>query len=330
MDSIPHRDHTEAGGSRPAGQDCAPWSIAIFARNEMASLPRCLEALAAATAGAQAEVSLLLNGSTDGSEQAAPRLMREARLRGSVWSIPHADKSNAINQYLHRLRPEAGLHVFVDAYAAVKPDALRRLAARLVAEPLAMAAAAVPSSGRSAAALRADMLEYPGLHGSLFALRGSFVERLAASGLRLPLGLYRGDGLLGSFVMHDLDSASSPWRPPHIAVEPEASWTLQSLRPWSPADIRRHLRRLVQQGRGRLESGAIRHTIYPGQGRCGGFGALPERADSMILDWLAAVPEARPRLARDPFAALALRRIRRAAPPETSALEPRLVAAVPE
>ncbi|WP_052402034.1 glycosyltransferase family A protein [Muricoccus aerilatus] len=325
MDTVPQRDR---GGVATAEQDLAPWSIAVFARNEASSLGRCFEALAAATAGLRAEVSVVLNGTTDGSDSAAPALMQALGLQGRVWSIPHADKSNAINQYLRRLRPPAGLHVFVDAYAAVAPDALRRLAARLAAEPLAMAAAAVPSAGRSAAALKADMLRYPGLHGSLFALRDGFVQRLVASGLRLPVGLYRGDGLLGSFVMHDLDAAGSPWRSPLVAVVPEATWTLRPLRPWHPADLRRHWRRLVQQGRGRLERGAIRHTIYPGPGGPGGFAALPENADRMILDWLSSTPDAAPDPRRDPFAALALRRLRRAVPPAPAALEPRLVATV--
>lgn len=338
METVPAQDAVETCGASPpppgptpqeaTHQDCAPWSIAVFARNERPSLARCLPALAAATQGLHARVLLILNGTTDGADEEAPGLMRAAGLHGQVWSIPHADKSNAINQYLHRLRPAAGMHVFVDAYAAVAPDALRRLGARLAAEPLAMAAAAVPSSGRSAAALRADMLAYPGLHGSLFALRGSFVERLAASGLRLPVGLYRGDGLLGAFLMHDLDSTGTPWRPPRVAVETDATWSLRPLRPWHPADLRRHWRRLVQQGRGRLESGAIRNTIYPGRLGSGGFGALPDSADHLILDWLAAMPEAVPSPLRDPFAAMALRRIRRTAPPASAGLEPRLVATV--
>lgn len=328
MDSVPRRHLADPGGRQPAAQDCAPWSIVIFARDEAASLGRCFDALALATAGARAEVSLVLNGTSDSSQEVAPGLMRAAGLQGQVWSIQHADKSNAINQYFHRLRPAAEMHVFLDAYAAVAPDALRRLAARLAAEPLARAVAAVPSSGRSAAALRADMLQNPGLHGSLFALRESFVQRIAAAGLRLPVGLYRGDGLIGSYAMHDLDPVSSPWRPPHIAVEGGATWDLRPLRPWHPADLRRHLRRLVQQGRGRMESAAIRATIYPGKLGSGGFDSLPESADKLILNWLAATPEAVPDPRRDPFGALALRQIHRRTPPPAAALEPRLVATV--
>lgn len=328
MDSVPQRPRPGGGEGQAPAQDSAPWSVVIFARDEAASLGRCFEALSAALAGARAEVTLVLNGTSDGSEAVAPGLMRAAGLRGRVWSIPHADKSNAINQYLHRLRPAAEMHVFLDAYAAVKPDALRRLAARMAAEPLARAVAAVPSSGRSAAALRAGMLQLPGLHGSLFALRGSFVERIAAAGLRLPVGLYRGDGLIGSFAMHDLDPVSSPWRPPHIAVEGEATWLLRPLRPWHPADLRRQFRRLVQQGRGRLESAAIRATIYPGKLGRGGFDSIPASGEQLILNFLAATPEAVPDPLRDPFGAIALRRIRRAVPPAAEALEPRLVATV--
>ncbi|HEY8609795.1 MAG TPA: glycosyltransferase [Roseomonas sp.] len=296
------------------------WSAAVFARNEAASIGDCLRALARAGA---TEATVIVNGSTDGSVTVAADAMRQSGLPGRVYEIAFADKSNAINQYLHVLRPAAEMHVFTDAYAAVSPDSLRRLSARL-ADPQALAAAAVPDSGRSAAAIRQGMMASPGLHGSLFALRGDFVERLAASGLRLPLGLYRGDGLLGSFVMHDLDALGNPWGPPRIAVEPEARWKTRPLRPWRPADLRRHWHRLLQQGRGRLESAAIRHAIY-----AGGFGALPATTERLVLDWLDARPDAAPDARRDPLAAIALRRIRRAGPaPGEDALRPRLVAAV--
>ena len=297
------------------------WSVAVFGRNEAASLGDCLHALARAGEGAALEITVMLNGSTDDSVVVATRTMRAAGLRGRICTIAYPDKSNAINQYLHGLRPPASVHFCVDAYAAVAPDALRLLAARLAAEPEANAAAAVPSSGRSAAALRASMLAYPGLHGSFFALRGCFVKRLAAARLRLPLDLYRGDGLLGSFVMHDLDAADV-WTPSRVAVEPRATWTTRQLQPWRLADLQRAWRRLVRQGRGRLESRAIRNAIYSG-----GFGALPVEGNRLVLDWLGADPAARPQAWRDPFAALALRELHRPVP-RPEALLPRVAAEV--
>lgn len=295
------------------------WAAAVFARNEAPRIAACLHALARADLAAHLHVTVLLNGSTDDTGQRALRVLRDTGMRGRIYDIAQADKSNAFNQFVHRLRPAASTYFFIDGYAAVAPDALYRLDAALAARSQARAAAAVPSCGRSAAVLRRQMLAEPGLHGSLFALRGSFVERIAGLGLRLPVGLYRGDGLVGSMVLHDLDAANGGWEPRRLVVEPAATWAAPMLRPWRPGDLRRHFVRLVQQGRGRLQGAALRAVLYPG-----GFPAMPEDADAHTLRWLDAAPKTRHPLPwRDPFAALAMARMRQARP--QGDLMPRLV-----
>ena len=278
----------------------APWSAAIFARDEAPSLRACLLALARAAGDQALHVTVLLNGSRDGSAAQAVAALRESGLPGAVHAIAHADKSNAINQYLHRLHPNAETCFCLDGYVAIAPDALRLLADCLAQHPAANAAAAVPREGRSAAGLRAAMREAPGLHGSLFALRGDFVARLVAFGLRLPVGFYRGDGLLGSFALHDLDATAGGWDGRRIAVAPGASWSVPRRQ-----GLLRQWRRRMQQGRGRLQWPAIRAAIYPG-----GFAALPADADRATLAWIAADPGRRPSPLRDPFAALALARMK--------------------
>ncbi|WP_338663922.1 glycosyltransferase family A protein [Pararoseomonas sp. SCSIO 73927] len=302
----------------------AEWSAAVFGRNEAPFIAGCLRALAAAGSGRDLHVTVLLNGTTDDSAVRAAAALRGAGLRGRVFLIPQADKANALNHYIHALRPRAETGFFVDAYAAVEPDALTRLAAGLLAHPAARAAAAVPSTGRSAAALRRRMRAEPGLHGSLFALRGGFLDRIAAAGVRLPLGLYRGDGLIGSLVLHDLDTARGGWRTERLVVEERATWRAPRLNPLRWRDARRHLHRLVQQGRGRLQWTALKDALYPADGREGGFRAMPGDADRHVLEWIARAPaEREPRPWRDPFAALALRRMRSA--PPWGDLTPRLI-----
>jgi hypothetical protein len=221
-------EQAEAQVERVQPVDCA---IAVFAYNEAAYLPRCLDAVARAGQDQAMDVTVVLNGSTDASPDVAMAAMRRLGLRGRIGLIPQADKSNALNQYIHRLRVPAPLHAFVDAYAAITPDSLGLLARALRDAPEALAAAAVPSTGRSAALLRQQMQAQPGLHGSLFMLRGSFVERMAAKGLRLPLNFYRGDGLLSSMVLHDLDAHSGDWQPHRMVVEPRATWTARCCAP---------------------------------------------------------------------------------------------------
>jgi glycosyltransferase involved in cell wall biosynthesis len=293
------------------------WCAVVFARNEAAGIGACLRALARAGHGAELEVCVVLNGSTDASAAVAAEALRETRQRGRIWSIAEGDKANAINQFIHHLRPPAETCFFVDAYAAVAPDALAWLHAALAANPGAQAAAALPTRGLSARRLRRAMRRQPGLHGSLFALRGGFLDRMAAQGLRLPLGFYRGDGLIGSLVLHDLDAMGGGWREERLVLEPRATWRVTPGRPWRLADLQRHWRRLIQQGRARLQWPAVRAAIYPG-----GFTALPDDADAHVLRWVAQTAQA-PRLWRDPFAAMALARMR-GAPPRQD-LTPRLL-----
>lgn len=301
----------------PESSALGRWSVVIFARNEQAGIGRCLRSIALASAGRDVHVTMLLNGTTDGTATAAASAARRTDLTMTMFTIRFADKSNAINQFLHVLRPAAAVYFFVDAYAAVLPTALSELARALDAEPGANAAAAVPSTGRSAAALRSQMVEEHGLHGSLFALRYSFVERLVIAGLRVPIGLYRGDGLIRSFLMHDLD-AFQPWEPARVAVVPTATWQTVGLSPLRLRDAQRLWSRAVRQGQGRLESATIKSRIY-----AGGFNALGAFAGPMIREWIAEDPRARkPSVWRDPFAALALGKAERARVPIEGDLTP--------
>ncbi len=229
---------------------------------------------------------MFLNGCTDASRAVVENFAAGTRLPVAGYEIAFADKSNAWNQYIHALAPDAAAHIFIDGYAAIEPGSLAALAAGLDGAAHASAATGVPSTGRSAAAWTEMAHRCGALHGSLHALRGGFVERIRRAGLRLPIGLYRGDGLVASMVMHDLDPASERDRA-RIAVVDAATWRGPGYR---LADLPRHLRRRVNQARGRLESAAIQRIIYQG----GGFAALPPFADLMLAEYLAARPDAQP------------------------------------
>lgn len=300
---------------RPQGE--LDWSIAVFARNSADMLGPCLEGLAAATAGRKARITVLLNGNGDKSGDVVRAFARGASVDVEVQEIAFGDKSNAWNQFIHRVRPDARTYFFVDAYAVPAAGALAALDTALRNAPGASAAAAVPSSGRSAAATRASMIRTPALHGSLFALREEFVRRVAASGLRLPAGLYRGDGLIGSLVVNDLDGRTFAWKLDLIAVAPDATWTV------TPASTLRRPQqiwnRLIRQARGRMEDAAIKERTYHI-----GFEHLPRYADRMIADWIEADPATRrPSLRGDPLGWLAVRKLRPLSEPGDRALEAR-------
>lgn len=283
--------------------------------NEAATIASCLESLDANCAGVPARILLLLNGSTDGTRAIAEGLrLRHAALE--IHASRGADKANAINQYVHRLRDPGALAFFVDGYITAHAGALPAMERALAAQPHAHVASAVPVSGRSAAHMRAQLLKGGGISGNLFACTPRFLDRLVAAGLRLPLFLYRGDGLIGSMAAHDLDAMGTPWDDARLIGVAEATYAFRPLSPFRWRDVKRQLRREVRQARGALESAAVKALIYER-----GYAALPRDADTLVRDFVAAkgLPPAglKARILRH----LALRELRAAPPP---ADDPRL------
>jgi len=293
-------------------------SVNVFCRNEADRIAACIGSVADAAAGLRISLTVIVNGSTDGSAAAAAHAARAHRLAASVYTIRYGDKSNAINQSLGPLRRPAGLYVFLDGYSIISPHSFTGFAGALARAPHAVAATGVAGNGRTMKLATAETLSQGGrLHGQLHALRPDFIDRMQAAGLRLPIGLYRGDGLLGSMACHNLDPIGQPWDGHRIAGVAEATYAIPQLCPLRPADIARQWHRKVRQMRGRLENEAIRSIIYTH-----GYQGLPDDADAMIAGWLAGRRPPRVSLADRPFMALALRQIahgRRPAPADLKA-----------
>lgn len=279
------------------------WSIVVLARSEAAALARCLAAIRVAAAGQDAQVTVLLTGRAEASVAVAEGFAAAGGPRLRVFHIPHADRANAWNQYVHALRPEAAMHVFVEAHAAMAPEALRSLAAALAEHPASMAATGLPCSGPRAAAVRAGLRRGGQLHGALHALRGEFLDGIAKAGLRLPVGL--GEihpviaGLLGAGLLGE-----------GIVVAEEAGWRAAPLNWFSPQSAVRAWRRRLRQARAGFEAEAL-----------AGVEPLPETAAPLLRDWLAGRP--RP---SGFFPWLASRRLAREGTPAYGDLLPRRVA----
>ena len=294
-------------------------SVTVFCQNEAARIGACVASIAGAAEGYRIHLTVVANGSSDGSAARALQAARQASLPARVYTIPFGDKANAINQALAML-PAARLHVFADGYAVVARQALTGFFRVLDANPHAVTATGVAGNGRTMARATAETLQQGGrLHGQLHALTPGFVARISHAGLRLPVGLYRGDGLLGSMACHDLDALGKPWDGHLIAGAADAVYLIPPLSPWRRGDWQRQFRRKVRQMRGRLETAAIKSVIYRN-----GYAGLPAFADDMIAAWLDAGgrPQAGP--ADQPFMALALRQHRGFVRPDAGLLAPRL------
>jgi hypothetical protein len=286
--------------------------VTVFCHNEAQRIGACLAAIAAAGGAMRLDVTVIANGTTDSSIDRAAATMGAHRLPGRIYAISHADKANAINHAFYTLRQPARLHVFIDAYAVIAEDSFKGFATMLSSHQEAVAATGVAGNGRTMKAATEETLQKGGrLHGQLHAFRPAFLERLTAAGLRLPVGLYRGDGLLGSMACHDLDALNTPWDGHRIKGTAEAVYRIPELSPFRPRDIARQLRRMVRQMRGRMENAAVTDIIYKR-----GFAALPPSADDMVRTWLSAGGTVATTASERPFMALAIRQLHRAAPAE--------------
>jgi glycosyltransferase involved in cell wall biosynthesis len=315
MSAIPFPADQPAAAHGDARWD---WNLAVFCRNERWSIDRCIESIADASGDRRALITLIVNGSTDDSADLALAAAARRGIPIAVWTIEHGDKANAINQFIHALREPARCYFFIDAYVKISPGALAIMEASLAEHPDAVAATGVAANGRTMIRdTERTLTEGSRLHGQLHMLRADFVDRLAARRLRLPIGLYYGDGLAGSMALHDLDPLHNDWEQKRIAVNPDATYEIPMLSLFRLRDVKRQFQRKVRQMRGRLENLAIRSIVYER-----GYDGLPEYADDMVNAYLSRHGVPVVSLLDRPFQALALRQIRAARRPDPKRLEP--------
>jgi hypothetical protein len=172
--------------------------IVVLAHNEEGRIARCLNSLL--RDAPDVAVHVVVNGSRDRTADIARGIAGV-----TVHDWPEGGKSRSWSRFLlDETPPGAGMVVLVDGDAEVLPGSVEALAATLAAHPDANAAAGMPANGRRAAAYRAQMRRDHGLFGDLYALRGSFVDRMRASGIRLPDDCIGDDGLIGALAKTDL------------------------------------------------------------------------------------------------------------------------------
>lgn len=172
--------------------------VAVLAYNEERRIAGCLASLPLGELGVA--VHVVVNGTSDRTAEIA---------RGfagvQVHEYAEGGKSRSWNRFmLDTPGIEADTYVFVDGDAEVLPGSIAALAATLERHPQANAASGLPCNGRRAGVYRQSIIREHGLFGDLYALRGSFVARMRAAGIRLPDDLIGDDGLVNAMAKTDL------------------------------------------------------------------------------------------------------------------------------
>lgn len=304
----------------------SPWSVAIFAARETPEvLASCVRAALVACAGRQACVDVLINGNP-GLAEAFAGIARTLDGGGTllrVWSIAAPDKAHTWNEYVYRIWDTGGMAFFVDGYAQVRPDALAAMERRLAATPDALGVTGVPTCGRSATAIREQMLREGGIHGNLFAISAEGMDAIRAVGFRLPLGIYRTDPLIGSVLMFRLDPVNNTWDPRRIAVAADATWHVDGIEDITWKNIKSQFKRILRQAQGELENKAAREhlavrQLSPQQ--------LPLTVAELIAGWIETQPaQARALFRKRPLCAYAARKVAEPRDWSATAIAPRLV-----
>jgi len=270
------------------------FEIGVYAANEAPVLGDCILSIDRACAGHRAGITVILNGTRDRSVQMLSALRLEhAGLR--VFMLPFGDKSNAINTFYYDLRRPATVCIEVDGYARISRGSLAPMRAALFQSEKINIVSTCQATGRSAEAETRRTLAGGKCTGQFHAVRPAFIDRFVAAGLRLPLRIYWGDGLLGSMAAHDLDPIANPWDNGRVIGIREAQFEITPLSIWRWRDIQRQYRREIRQTMGRMENEAIKAIIYKD-----GYAALPIDANDMVRDWLLNNPQ-QPRSAWERF-----------------------------
>jgi hypothetical protein len=290
------------------------WSVAIIAaRESVATLSRAITAALAACQPHDAVVDVLINGNPALAQETAALAAQGAFTCGTgmlrIWSTAAGDKAHAWNQYVHDIWPGGDIVFFVDGYAEVRPDAFAALSRRLAAAPDALGVTGVPSAGRSAAATREYMLRHGGFQGNMHALSGSALDTLRKKGIRLPLGLYRTDSLIGAALLFRLAPESARWDTSRVVVAGDATWDVPGLASLTLKNIVSQAKRKLRQAQGELENRAVREHLSV---RRLPLEQLPGTAHELVNRWVSEQRGQAWRMyLRNPFCLHAAYRLRR-------------------
>ena len=266
-----------SGPARPA------WVIAVFAYNEAGRIQAALGRIAGAAGGEEVDVYVLANGCTDATAEAVKAC---ASLVSNLClvEIDLADKANAWNIFVHEVfsatrAEKITTYFFSDGDVVLEPDALSVLASALAEVPSAQAAGGMPATGRDRDAWRERMVINGMLAGSLYALRGSFVQRLRYRDVRMPVGLIGEDFFVSWLVATDVGQRDRPGVAPSCVFSTGSLFSFRSLSPWRWRDYRTFLRR-----KWRYTVRGLQHQMLVLFLLQNGLGAMPANVEQLYAN----------------------------------------------
>lgn len=256
-----------------AGEGAALVAVVVLAHNEERRIARCLATLPLSDAGYA--IHVVVNGSRDRTALIVAGIAaRHTNLTLHDW--PEPGKARSWNRIILDTLP-SGLRavVLVDGDAEVSAGSIPALLASFDTYPEAQLASAPPLNGRRANHYRRLMTHSHGVFGDLYALRGSFVDAMRASGVRLPVDLVGDDGLVGALAKTDLGPLSQ-WREERVRPVMDAGFRCEPFAPLDRSSWRMQYGRMINYAVRHFQDRIITHIL-----RNEGPHGLPERLASL-------------------------------------------------
>lgn len=228
--------------------------IAVLAHNEEARIATCLNSLP--LNDASVAIYVIVNGSSDATAAIAGGVATAAR-NVQVHIYKEGGKARSWNRFLFdELSQFHETHVFVDGDAEIVPGSVEALKQVLKAKPLANAASGLPMNGRKMAYYQQMMQREHGLFGDLYALRGEFLLRMKACGIRLPDDVIGDDGLICAIAKTNL-ADESQWNDFRVAVCDGAGFLCEPVSLLTPRSWRMQYRRMINYSVRHFQNGMI-------------------------------------------------------------------------
>jgi len=246
--------------------------IVVMAHNEERRIATCLSSLPLSEDGVT--VHVIVNGSNDRTAEIA---------RGfdgaQVHEYAAGGKARSWNRFMLDEALPAETYIFVDGDAQIMPGSIHALQVTLANYCNANAASGMPRNGRGVEQYRQDIIQEHGLFGDLYALRGSFVERMRDSGIRLPEDVIGDDSLIGAMVKTNLQNEDH-WDDSRVQPCHEAGFLCEPTQ-LSITSLRDQYKRLINYSV-RSYQNRIISEIMRGPGPAG----LPRQLSSQYAKWL--------------------------------------------
>ena len=263
-----------------------PVNLVVFAsRESFIAITNTLScAIKAVPEGSRIDV--LINGNKDLADQTyhwATRSIPHKTRHLQIWNIPVGDKGNAWNQHIHAIWQRDMDAIYIDGYVRVTKAAISAISKTLAINAPSLGTSGLPTIGPSAGKLRYKMQTEGGFHGNLCSIKSVALEQMRNRNIRIPLGIYRVDGLMGAFLSFGLNNTLHTWDPfRFVPLTTDASWVCDEKKWYHFRNIIAWKNRRDRQARGDIENAAIKYHLT--ELKCLPE-ALPENISKLVSTW---------------------------------------------